>query len=90
MVDKRAIFIKTDGSMEQKDDKPTLEEMQAFVGGPIEPVQVFYEGRACRMVLNEEGLRKGLPVNPRATQLYHAMGGNLVVGNVIVLQGYKV
>lgn len=51
---------------------PTLEKMQEFVDGYIERVNVLFNGDACDMIVNEEGLIKNLPVNWKATALYGA------------------
>lgn len=62
----------------------TLEELQHYVGGLIEIVNLA-DGRV--MVLNEEGKLNGLPPNAKAT--YLLMQGeflfpDIVVGDVIV------
>lgn len=44
----------------------TLKEMQDLVGGFIE----FLPSIRAKIVVNEEGLIKGLPVNEKATALY--------------------
>lgn len=60
-----------------KAQRPTLEEAQATVGGPVQLVDL---GR-CQILVNEEGL--GLEFNPRAS----GPAGQHLVGNAIVLYG---
>ena len=47
--------------------RPSLEEMQAFVGGRIELV---YLSNGDHLVINEEGLLDGLPINQKATNIW--------------------
>ena len=37
----------------------------------IERVNIFWNGRYYDMFVDEHSVAKGLPVNPRATELYH-------------------
>ena len=75
------------------DTKPTLEEMQAFVGGRIE---IVYLSDGDHLVINEEGLLDGLPVNLDATTLWWLDIGEEVVkenslpplvGDVLLIEG---
>jgi hypothetical protein len=72
--------IKADGSIEQMNPSNgidfSLKELQEAVGGYIEMV---YLPNGI-MVVNEEGLLKGLPLNQLASQL----AGQPIVGNVLV------
>ena len=76
-----------DGNYEKREapTKPTLKEMQELVGGYIEPLQVRHEGKSRTMVVNEEGLLMNLPRNPGAS----AIAGTVIVGNVFILEGYR-
>lgn len=56
----------------QGNGRLTLKKMQQHVRGYIERVRVAPDGVACDMIVNEEGAIKRLPVNARATALYHA------------------
>jgi hypothetical protein len=47
---------------------PTLEELQAFVGGYVEHVELRNVGHGW---LDEDGKMKGLPINQVATNLCH-------------------
>lgn len=80
-------IIKADGGYGKREapTKPTLEEMQHIVGGYIEPVKVIHEGHIRTMVVNEEGNCMGLPANTVASNA----AGRRVVGDVLVLQGYR-
>ena len=69
-----AKLIKVDGSDQEvhpADGKAfTLEELQGFVGGYIERLQVGFR----EMYLNEEGKLHKLPLNRRATDLARMAG----------------
>lgn len=41
-----------------------------FVEGYIEHVNVFYNGEYRDMFVNETGMRDGLEINPKATEIY--------------------
>ena len=75
------------------DKKPTLEEMQDFVGGYIQVV-VGVDG--SQIIINEEGKIHGLPMNMVATTFYlgedwnddtSAMANDFLVGNAMILKG---
>ena len=74
-----ATLIKNDGSQRQLKvgEYSTLQQKQALVGGYIE----FAYCEDCVLIVNEEGMFKGLDVNEEATSLY----GNVIVGDVIKL-----
>ena len=65
----------------------TLEELQGFVGGMIETVQLTHGTMYC----NEEGLLEGLPFNSKATAIANAdkwwQGQAYLVGDVIFYTG---
>jgi len=52
--------------------KPTLKEMQDLVGGYLEAVLYLhkYANTEAEVYVDEEGLRKGLPINEEATRLW--------------------
>jgi len=57
---------------------------EAIGGGWIEGVTL----RQARMYVDEEGLLRGLPVNPRASALYlftHGIISTPIVGDVLIL-----
>ena len=66
-----------------------LEELQGYVEGLIEIVDLN-DGRI--MVVNEEGLNEGLPVNPLATAIFQECTGvaDYIVGNVIICDNDEV
>ena len=75
------------------DKKPTLEEMQDFVGGYIQVV-VGVDG--SQIIINEECKIHGLPMNMVATTFYlgedwdddtSAMVHDVLVGNAMILKG---
>ena len=68
-----------------EDKKPTLEEMQEFVGGYIEVVTLpDYR----QIVINEEGKLLNLPINMIATNLFEkafGIGADVICGKAMVL-----
>ena len=65
-----------------EDNQPTLQEAQKIVGGLVEMVHSPSEPD-WQILVNEEGLLKGLPFNAEATELC----GTGIVGPAIVLKG---
>lgn len=80
-----ATLLHTDGTATElaprNGQRFTLAELQEVVGGYIE---IVLRGRAIPrgscLVVNEEGMLDGLPVNERASE----MAGQTIVGNVLV------
>ena len=75
------------------DKKPTLKEMQEFVGGNIQVVNGI---DGSHIIINEEGKIKGLPMNMVATTMWlgedwdddtSAMANDFLVGNAMILKG---
>src|SRR5215471_12097134 len=60
----------------------TLRELQAKVGGYIEVVRTT-DGRW--MLVNEDGKRLQLPLNPVATKLHIFSEVDKIVGNVVIV-----
>jgi len=77
--------VRINGEAEGAGDRwPTLKEMQHFVGGFVEHVRVLTsDGEEIHMLVNEDGLRIGLPLNRVATLLY----GAPIVGNAWIWYG---
>jgi hypothetical protein len=77
----RAKVIGVDGSDRgfQTDNKLTLEELQELVGGYIQVVNCW---NGVEMIVNEDGLSLGLPINAKASKIY---GHGTVVGAVVLL-----
>jgi hypothetical protein len=78
-----ATLLKSDGQRVEGVDISTLKEMQELVGGYIEIVYLP-EGKC--LIINEEGLLLGLPLNQQATELY----GHPIVGEVIYAQSSEI
>lgn len=82
-----ALRINTDGTtaiVKAKNGRDfSLEELQSFVGGYIEIIQLDDE---YIMVVNEEGKLIGLPTNENATCMLAEIFGmvNYIVGDVII------
>ena len=62
---------------EIKDDADHLEQMQAIVGGLIEPIYPYHEEVA--IVCNEEGLINGLPFNRSVPGGYGGVFGTFFI-----------
>lgn len=71
-----ATLLKSDGSKELNVDISTLAKMQEMVGGYVE--FVYMRGDKI-LIVNEEGLLMGLPLNQQATEIY----GHHIVGDAI-------
>ncbi len=87
----KATVVKVDGSIEELDHRPTLEESQKIVGGYIELVKARENGkRVVTLVVDEEGKMKNKPTNRNITERYgSSIYGGYIVGDVIVLEGWK-
>lgn len=69
----------------------TLGQMQKAVGGPIEPVYDLVGTRRTRLLANEEGMIRGLPINPRATEVAHECGyRQFIHGDVVLIERVEV
>ena len=86
-IKKEVIYLDTNEEVNKKENakKPTLEEMQKYVDGWIQPLKVKFDGRICTMIVNEEGLIRQLPYNHTAS----VISGRCIVGKVIILVGYR-
>lgn len=77
-----ALHIKANGLMFEvepsKGEKFTLKELQALVGGLIQPIDMT-ENKS--MVVNEEFLLNGSPVNPVASMFI----GQQIHGDVVIV-----
>lgn len=71
-----ATLLKSDGSKELNVDISTLAKMQEMVGGYV---QFVYMRSDKLLIVNEEGLLVGLPLNQQATEIY----GHPIVGDAI-------
>lgn len=90
----KAIVITTDDKIEVRDlevkDGSLLEPLQQIVSGYIE---IVHPMRLCdgpvplAMIVNEEGIIEGLPINAIASVLYGAdIHGSFIHGNVAILE----
>lgn len=81
-----ALIIDPNDSSEVARIAPTLDALQAVVGGYIECVTM--DDGQWHLYCNEEGKLDGLPINVSATAFAHHMGwprGDVLVGRVILL-----
>jgi len=79
----KGTLLKTDGSSESIAPATpkrgySLSELQGHVGGYIEVVRL---PKGKIMLVNEEGLFMGLPMNARASEI----AGQVIVGNAVVI-----
>lgn len=66
--------------LDKKDEKPTLEKCQEFVGGYIE---IIFTSDGRQIVVDEEGRLKGKPINVDATE----EANRTIVGDAMILSG---
>ncbi len=88
----KATVIRSDGSEEELDHRPSLKEAQAIVGGWIEFADGKLNGKAVTLILDEEGKLKAKQKNSKATLMYWAKYpgiADIIVGDVIVLEGWQ-
>jgi hypothetical protein len=88
-MNKTGILIKANSSavsevtpIEAKKGKFKLDELQGYVGGYIERLQVSWMGAPADMIVNEEGRLHGLPINRVASDVART----LIVGDVVLLR----
>jgi hypothetical protein len=81
-ITKSATIIKVDGTTQELNHRPTLEEAQSIVGGYIGFVKLEHG----ILIVDEEGLLKNKPINMQASRLY---GHSAIVGDVILLKGWR-
>ena len=97
-MERYAIYIPAEGKccLIQCDDEcpMTLNEMQERVGGFIEVAESSLEPTWARepvdcihLIVNEEGLLRQLPDNPRATDLYAYGDRSVIVGDALLMAG---
>ena len=97
-MERYMIFIPATGkcSLIQCDDEcpATLETLQELGDGPIEVTESSLEPTWARepvdcihLIVNEEGLLRELPDNPRATDLYAYGDRSVIVGDAILAAG---
>lgn len=67
--------------------RPSLERLQAAVGGWIEsvPGKIRHEGRLREAYCNEEGKLEGLRPNKRATEASSLGFTDVLVGDVVIV-----
>ncbi len=82
----QTLHVLTDSSFNKDIHDPSLENLQAAVGGLIQAIDLAPE---LTMWCNDEGKLMGLPVNPVATALWTRYFGetDVIVGNVVFTGG---
>jgi len=96
---KQILWIASNGEVttQEAEMPPTLEAMQAYVEGNIEVVNVLFHNAPHQMIVNEEGMIRHMPLNWKATSIYHCnwitREGKIpdapICGPAILLQGIK-
>jgi hypothetical protein len=87
------VVLKANGQRQiiEQDTYPTLEQLQALVGGYIELVCVDYDGSERDMYINENGKIDGLLSNIAATALYQDKWPthDYIVGDAVIVFGLQ-
>ena len=83
MATLKALIVDPDGTTRETEIENSLATFQAVVEGYIEPVYA----RVGTIYVNEEGLLRGLPFNPRATVFARRILGELInlVGTALIV-----
>lgn len=84
-------------TIEERGTPPTLEAMQTYVEGHIEVVSVLFGGEPHQMIVNDEGMIKHMPLNWKATSVYHCnwiskegkIPDSPICGPAILLEGIR-
>jgi len=67
-------IIKVDGTETLIEEKPTLRAVQRAIGADtLDTVCLDKKTRTQIMLVDDTGMIDGLPVNPKATELYHSI-----------------
>lgn len=84
----KGLVINTDSLMHTEEyAAPLYETIGKTVGGWIENVHPKLLPAPYCMVVNDEGLLLGLPLNPLGSVLYETfLHGNPIVGNIVILK----
>jgi hypothetical protein len=85
----QAWFVPVEGepqsvTFDLKDSVLSEVSRKHFGGATLGLTKVRYRGRLCHMAVDDEGMCKGLPHNPIATQAYHA---NCIPGTIHGIHG---
>ena len=83
----KGLVFDTENRIQLKDfGEPLLDNLQKEVGGYIEVVHPRYLPEGLCMVVDDEGLLKGSPVNNIASILYGTLEhGQPIAGNAVIL-----
>lgn len=69
------------------DERPSLEKAQELVGGFVELIEL---NNGDQMLVNEDGIFSGLPINEEATNIAllnsNALMQNGILGNAVILK----
>lgn len=84
----KGIVITTDNTIKTQDfSRPLWQSISAVVGGLFKGTIIpDYDKQFC-MISNEDGLRKGLPLNLVGSHLYQTyIHGIPIVGNIVIMK----
>lgn len=84
----KATVIKADGTCQELDHRPTLEEAQKICGGYVQFIKTCTKPVRI-LVVDDEGKLKGKLLNKKAMALLIKDSSVAIVGDVIVLEGWK-
>lgn len=82
------LLVPADGPVQARQIEPTLEVLQALVGGPIELIDL---GHGLYAYVNEEGKLDGLRVNHAANEIARQRNaaayrwGDVLVGSMVIV-----
>lgn len=67
------VIIQANGKVEEREVPKILpiEELQHILDGDIERMHVLWQGKMCNAFFDEEGKPKDLPLNLKATAVFH-------------------
>lgn len=77
----KVVYLPVEGEPREEEINGRLEDYQGLVGGFIEYVPYMFRGESCTMIVDEDGLIKGRPLNSIAS----LMVNQPIVGDVVII-----
>lgn len=97
---KQIHYLSADGTkrIEAADTVPDYSACERFLEGDRELVWVMFNGKRTCMLVNENGIARGLPINEEATEIYRTwprqqgmnVDGRHIHGNAVVLENIAI
>lgn len=85
-MENTATVIRADGSMTALERRPSYDEAAKIIDGYIEIAHGQDEIGRFQMLVDEDGISRGLPHNKAASMIYKV---SPIFGTVIVLRGWR-